>query len=220
MRLILEFEGLLADVMPALYAAHRDAATSVGWSRLDEATFRRLIRTKGRDADVLPGAKAVKVEAYERAFRERVEDDASIASLSAFSRLADSLRQLGRFGTIVAVTLGTNLGARRVWLGRQGWAGSIESFERLDVDPRRRPAELRILSENDARTVVVATSDAVVRSADAADLFTVAVSSGTCSVKRLQQAGPRVVYRGLDELAESLKAGGADLVRAGLLPIT
>lgn len=219
MRFIVEFDGVLADVMPALYAAHREAAASVGWSRVDEATFRRLIRTKGREADVLPGAKAVKVEAYERAFRDRVEEDASIASLKASSGVGESLRQFGRLGTIVAVTLGTNLEARRAWLGRQGWAGSIESFERLDADPRRRPAELRILSENDSRTVVVAPSDALVRSADAADLFTVAVSSGTCSVKRLQQAGPRVVYRELAELAESLKSGGADLVRAGLLPI-
>jgi len=219
MRLILEFEGLLADAMPVLYAVHRAAAASVGWSRLDEATFRRLIRTKGRDADVLPGAKAVKVEAYERAFQERVEEDASITSLGAPSRVAESLRQLGRFGTIVAVTLGTNVEARRAWLERQDWSGSIESFERLDADPRRRPAELRILSASDSRTVVVATSDALVRSADAADLFTAAVSSGASSVKRLQQAGPQVVYRELAELADSLKAGGADLVRAGLLPL-
>ena len=79
--------------------------------------------------------------------------------------------------------------------------------------------DVRVLAEADDRVVVVATSDVLVRSADAADLFTVGVSSGACSVKRLQQAGARVVYRELAELAASLKGGGGDLVRAGMLPI-
>jgi len=220
MRLILEFDGLLADVMPAMYAAHREAAASVGWSRLDEGTFRRLIRTKGREADVLPGAKQVKVDAYEQAFQARLEQDESIRSLDPQPGLDDDLRRLGRFGQVVLITLGRNLEARRAWLGEQRLSDGVEAFERLDEDPRRRPVELRVLADNDERAIVVATSDAVIRSADTAELFTVGVSSGPCSVKRLQQAGPRIVYKELAELAGSLKAGGADLVRAGLLPLS
>lgn len=220
MRFILEFDGVIADVMPAFYAAHRVAAEAVGWSRLDEATFRRLIRTKGREADVLPGAKQVKLEAYEVKLLEIVEEDARIADLTAQDGLFELFRQLLRFGSVVLVATGRNIDARRQWVARQPWAEHVERFERLDEDARRRPVELGVLSEGDERTVVVASSDVLVRSADAAGLFVVGLSTGTCSVKRLQQAGARVVYKALDELTTSLRDGAVDLIRAGLLPLT
>ncbi len=219
MRFILEFDGVITDVMPAFYAAHRVAAEAVGWSRLDEATFRRLIRTKGREADVLPGAKQVKLDAYEAKFLEIIEEDAGIAELTAQDGLFERFRQFLRFGAVVLVATGRNIDARRQWIARQPWAEHVERFERLDEDARRRPVELGVLSEGDDRTVAVASSDVLVRSADAAGLFVVGVSTGTCSVKRLQQAGARVVYKALDELTTSLRNGAADLIRAGMLPL-
>jgi len=219
-RFILEFDGVIADVMAAYYAAYRAAAEAVGWSRLDEATFRRLTRTKGREADILPGAKQVKFDAYESGFFEIIEGNAAIAALAAQAGLHERLRQFLRFGPVVLVTTGRNLDARRHWVARQSWAAHVERFERLDDDARRRPVELGVLSEGDERTLVVASSDVLVRSTDAAGLFVVGVSTGTCSVKRLQQAGAGVVYKALDELTTSLRDGAADLIRAGMLPLS
>jgi len=219
LRFIVEFDGVLADVVPAWYAAHRAAAEAVGWSRLDEATFRRLIRTKGREADILPGAKQAKLDAYDTEFLKLIEQDASIAALTPQDGLFERFRQFQRFGPIVLVTTGGNIEARRRWVAGQPWSGSVARFERLDPDARKRPVELGVLSEGDERTAVVASSDVLVRSADAAGLFVVGVSTGTCTVKRLQQAGARVVYKALDELTTSLRDGAADLIRAGMLPL-
>lgn len=219
MRFILEFDGVLADVMPAYYAAHRVAAEAVGWSHLDEATFRRLIRTKGREADVLPGAKQLKLDAYEVEFLEIIEEDAGIAQLTTQDGLSERFRQFLRFGPVVLVATGRNIDARRQWVAHQPWAEHVDRFEPLDEDARRRPVELGVLSEGDERTVVASSSDLLLRSADAAGLFAVGVSTGACSVKRLQQAGARVVYKALEQLTTSLRDGAADLVHAGMLPL-
>jgi phosphoglycolate phosphatase-like HAD superfamily hydrolase len=94
----------------------------------------------------------------------------------------------------------------------------FKQFERLDPDPRRRPAELKILAKASPRTIVVSASDALVRSAGSAELITVGISSGNCTGPRLHQAGASVVYKELAELVESLQTGARDLVQAGLLP--
>lgn len=220
MRFIIEWDGVIANVMPGYFLAHRAAAQTVGWSRLDEATFRRLTRTRGSEADILPGAKATKLEAYDAEFDRLVETSNAVAQCEPHPALSDMVRQLQRFGLVFLVTARPNIDERRQWLTRREWSGGVECFERLSDDPRRRPVELKALAANDDRAMVVASSDIVVRSADAADLFVVGVSSGTCSVKRLQQAGARIVYKTLDQLTASLRAGAADLVRAGMLPLT
>ena len=66
MKIILEFDGPVFDPAPVYYAAHQAASGDVGWSRLDQATFWRLLRTKGRQADFLPGAKPVKIAEYQK----------------------------------------------------------------------------------------------------------------------------------------------------------
>ncbi len=220
MRFILEFDGVLADVMPGYFTAHRAAAQVVGWSRLDEPTFRRLTRTKGVEADILPGAKAAKLTAYHAEFERLVEADDAVAGLEPQADTADFLRQLGRFGSLLLVTVRSNIDARQRWLAHRDWSGAPPRFEKLDDNPRRRPVELKVLAEKDDRTVVVASSDILVRSADAADLFVIGVSCGECSIKRLTQAGARMVYKTPDQLTTSLQTGAADLVRAGMMPLT
>lgn len=220
MRVILEFDGVIADVMPGYFAAHRDAAQSVGWSRLDEPTFRRLTRTRGSEAELLPGAKPAKMASYRVAWDRLVEADAAVSSLKPQAGLPEFVRQLRRFGSLIVVTVRPNIEARRHWLDRQGGLDAISCFERLSDDPRRRPVELKVLAANDDRTIVVGSSDTLVRSADAGELFVIGLSTGDCSVKRLTQAGARLVYAAPEQLSNSLQTGGADLVRAGMLPLT
>ena len=90
--------------------------------------------------------------------------------------------------------------------------------ETIDSDPRRRPAELRVLSQGDPRTVVVASDDSIIRAAGTAELFAVGVAGGSCSVDRLHAAGADIVYRDVDGLIDSLRGGASDMIRAGLLP--
>ncbi len=218
MRFIFEFDGPVFDSSAVYYAAHQAAAADVGWSRLDQATFWRLLRTKGRQADVLPGAKPVKIAEYQKRFDHHLETDALVSYYRPQPDLHETLGQLARGGSCCLLTLGLNLAGRRAVLEKHGLANRFASFECLEADPRRRPAELRRLCAGDPRALVVAASDALIRCAGEAGLLTVGIPVGPCSAARLHQAGAGVVYKALHELSASIRDGAADLVQAGLLP--
>jgi len=217
-RFIIEFDGPLFDPAPVFYAAHQAAAAGVGWSHLDQATFWRLLRTKGRQADLLPAAKPVKIAEYEKRFDAHVESDVLVAAYQPQADVRGTLLQLGRSGTCSLMTLGTNLAGRRAAMKKHGLAGLFARFDGLLADPRRRPAELRKLCEADPRSLVVAASDSLIRSAGEAGIVSVGIAAGPCSVARLHQGGAGVVYKALHELSASIREGAADLVQAGLLP--
>lgn len=218
LRFIIEFDGLVFDPAAIYYAAHQAAASDVGWSRLNQATFWRLLRTKGRQADLLPGAKPVKIADYEERFAVHLESDALVSFYQPQPDLRQVLAQLAHAGACCLITLGSNLAGRRTVLEKYGLAGLFSRFDGLEADPRRRPAELRRLAEADPRTLVVAASDALIRSAGEAGLLSVGIAAGACSVARLYQAGASVVYKTLHELSASVRNGAADLIQAGLLP--
>lgn len=218
MRFIIEFDGPVFDPSSVYYAAHQAAAAEVGWSQLDQATFWRLLRTKGRQADLLPGAKPVKIAEYEKRFDTHLESNALLASYQPQPGIRDTLTQLTRGGSCCLITIGSNVAGRRTVLEKHGLTGRFARFDGMEADPRRRPAELRRLGEADPRSLVVAASDALIRSAGEAGVVSVGVSAGPCSVARLHQAGAGVVYKALHELSASIRDGAADLVQAGLLP--
>ncbi len=218
MNIVLEFDGVIADQQEAWYAAHAAATQAVGWSKLDSATFRRLIRTKGRDADLLPAAKPIKLTEYWARFDQIVESDEGIAKITIDEEVTATIMALSRHGDLRLVTLGTNLAARQKFLAKHNLTRLFKQFEKLDPDPRRRPAELKLLAKASPRTLVVCSGDALVRSAGSAELITVGISSGNCTGPRLHQAGASVVYKELSELTQSLQAGAHDLIQAGLLP--
>ena len=105
---------------------------------------------------------------------------------------------------------------RRRTVEKQPFYQSITQMERLDADPRRRPVELRVLAGNDRKAAVIASSDTLIRSADAAELFTIGLSTGLCTPVRLHRAGARIVYKSLEELVDSLQSGAEDLIKLGL----
>lgn len=218
MRFLIEFDGPLADISALHFRTYHECAGAIGWSRIDQATYWRLIRTKGKQADVLPGAKPVKLAEYQTLFDERFESPASIAQLAVRADALAAIRRLQRYGSCHIVTLGTNLESRRAQLVQASATNLFAGVHGLPVDPRLRPRELKSVAEGDKRTIVIAGNDALLRSAREAELFGVGVSCGSCTPARLHQAGADIVYAGLSELADSLETGGADLVKAGLLP--
>ena len=216
MTLIIEFDGPIIDLRSVHYQAYREVAGELGWSRLDQATFWRLIRTQGRDAAVLPGARPVKAKAFWTRFDQRVEEDRLIADYELLPGVEAALETIARHGRYSLVSIGSNIAARRRLAAEMRLA--IARMEPLDVDPRRRPGQLRVLAGGDQRDLVVAGTDALARSAGQANLVTAGISSGSCTAERLHRAGADIVYSGLGELAESLQSGAKELIQAGLLP--
>jgi len=218
MKFIIEVEGPVFDIGPAWHKAHEDAATQVGWSRMDQARFWALVRSKGRDGDILPGARPIKVKEYQSRFDERIEAGDIIGLYAPHAGIVETLSVLSRFGACVFFCGGPNVKSRQYLLKTHELERFGSEVFPLDLDPRRRPGELRALAANDPRTVVATSTEGIIRAADAAELFTVGVLGGACSAPRLHRAGARVVYSTLGQLAESLRGGGRDLVQAGLLP--
>ena len=216
--MIIEIEGAILDIQGAWHRAHVAATADVGWSSLDAPTFWRLTRKDGLHANLLPGAKPMKTKAYVDRFAERLEERAIIDLALPGDRVAETLGVFAATGAIVAVTLGANVEPRRSLVQRTGLNPPIARIEGLANDPRRRPGELRILSENHPRTLVAAASDGLVRAAQSAGLFTVGISSGACAPARLHQAGADLVYPDLRHLTEALADGAAELVRRGWPP--
>lgn len=218
MRFVVQLDGVVLDLAEAFYEAHRRAAGEVGWSTLDQRTFWRMTRKQGNEANFLRGAKPQKLATYAARFVEVVEADEMIALFRSHEGVQEQLADLSARGSVIGVTLGSNLKRRRAILDESKLAGAFTEVHSLDPDPRRRPGQIRVLTDGNARAIVVAASEVMVRSASSAEMFTVGIASGDCSNERLHQAGATIVYRTLAELVDSLQTGGQDLIRAGLLP--
>ena len=218
MILIIEIDGPVLDIAPVWHRVHCDAAAHVGWSALDQATFWRLTRKQGREADLLRGAKPAKLKEYYARFDERLETEEIVSGHEPNEKIDGVLASLSTKGSICLVTLGSNIQARRTILERGNLLRFANQVEMLGTDPRKRPGELRVLSAGDKRTLVAASSDFVIRAAGEAGIVTVGIPRGACSVDRLHRAGADVVYQDLDALRDAIAEGSDDLTRAGLLP--
>ena len=177
-----------------------------------------MTRTRGRDADHLPGASQVKRKDYLDRFDRYLEDSDLVEQYQLQANIDSTMGALAKYGLCHLVTLGRNLDACERVLDRSNLARYFVQRASLNPDPRPRPGELASLANGDPRTLVICSTDSIVRAAGLAELFVVGVSTGVCSAKRLHQAGADVVYAGMSELCESLAAGAQDLIRMGLLP--
>ncbi|UCE58918.1 MAG: HAD family hydrolase [Phycisphaerales bacterium] len=220
MTFLIELDGVILDLRPVQYRVYRGVAASVGWSRLDEATFWRLTRTRGRQADLLPGARPAKVEAFFTAFDEHMEKDDAVESLEPHPEIRQQLKILLKQGRCRLLSLGSNIPARQRLLDRLSLGDDFGHIRRLAHDPRQRPNDLRTLADGDPRTIVVAAADSIIRAAGQAELLAVGISSGSVAGARLHRAGADLVFTDLSGLTSSLQSGAGDLVRAGLLPPT
>ena len=218
MTFIIEFEGVIIDLRPVYYRLHQRIAEEVGWSCLDERTFWRLTRTKGRDANVLPEARPSKLKDYRARFNEGLDGDSTIDQYALHNGTLEALNTLAKRGPCGLITGGINLPARRRVVERTGLTRYFTLMQTLDPNPRGRPDQLQALAADDQRAVVVASTDSVIRAADQAGLFTAGVASGSNAGSRLHQAGAHVVYPDIHGLVESLSCGAGDMIRAGLLP--
>lgn len=218
MRFLIEFDGPIVDVASIYFKTYHAVAGEIGWSRLDQATYWRLLRTKGKQADILPAAKPQKREQFQALFDQRIEADEVVSQLSARAGAVEAIRSIVRHGPCKAITLGTNADARRAILEKAKLVPTISELQSISQDVRRRPSELKVLAENDKRAIIVTSSDTLGRAAREAEIFVVGLSCGTCSPARLHQAGVDVVFSEWAELQSSLATGAKELIQAGLLP--
>jgi len=218
MKMLIEFDGILADIAGIHHQAHQKAAALVGWSALSRDEFWRLTRTKGPQANLLPGAKPPKMKEYHARFAECAETNDVWMNGSLRPEIDSMLKRLAVFGTFVFITLGSNLTPRQNAIDKRKLASSSVTLHGLPADPRARPSALRGLIGSDRRALLAASTDGLIRAAGESSILAVGIANGSCTSARLHQAGADLVYRDLAGMVASLESGGHDLSRAGLLP--
>lgn len=219
MQIIIELDGPVIDVEPVYWAAYSRAAGELGLARKHRPDFWRLVRRGAGAGEMLAGARPRHVQRFCESFAALLEDDESWSDAVAQAGVADELRGL-RAGqhVLTLVTLGRNAGARQQRLDAHDLAVHFTRMARLAIEPYKRTAQLKELTENHTRVLVAAACEPLVKCANEAGLTAVDVSNGPCSARRLTQAGAALTFGGLNELSEEIARGGRNLLAAGLLP--
>jgi len=218
MRLILECDGVVLDVQPAYWAAYSAVCREKGMPRLDPAAFWRGIRRRAPDGQLVPGARPAALRAFRGQFDERLESDEMLGRLAPLAEVKPALARLAESGECFLVSTGPNRAARQQAMDRHDLSIHFMRMKALSDNRGYRVDQLRVLAENDPRTVVAAAGDGLILTAEEAGLFAVGVASGPCTAARLTRAGARCTFASLSELADSIAAGGDELVAAGWTP--
>jgi hypothetical protein len=149
---------------------------------------------------------------------ELLESDECLRCCEAEEGTGAALKRLGRHGECVLVSIGQNRAARQGRLDAEGLSDYFVEMQGLSADPLHRPAQLGALAGASRRTLVAASTTALVQAAGQARLLVVGLSAGAANPRRLRQAGAQEVFANLGEVADELDAGALRLQAGGLLP--
>ncbi|MCP4590501.1 MAG: HAD family hydrolase [bacterium] len=216
-KLIIELDGPVLDVEPVYWAAYSCIAAELGLARKDRAEFWRSVRRGGGVGDLLTGAKPRHIQRFREGFPQALESDECLRQAGEHEGVAAELRSLYAIQHVLSlVTLGQNSAARQAVLDGYDLSTHFTEMTRLTGDGYQRLARLRELAVDCRRVLVAASSESLIKLADEAGLFAVGIHGGPCTGRRLTQAGARVTYRGMADLAEEITAGGRTLIDLGL----
>ncbi len=218
MRLILEMDGPVVDVEPAVWSAYAGAAGETGVPRLDRAEFWRRFRVGDPAGRWVPGAAASKVPEFVRRFEARCESDECLDLCAAQAEAGIALIGLKRRAELVLVTVGANKAARQRVLDREKLSEFFTRMLGLPAQPHLRPAQLRELHLMEGKTLVCAATPALVQAAAGAGIPAVGIGQGMATAKRLTQAGASATFLTLAALDEDFDQGCPVLSAAHLVP--
>ncbi|GIK15746.1 MAG: hypothetical protein BroJett003_07100 [Planctomycetota bacterium] len=218
MRLILEMDGPVVDVEPAVWAAYTAAAGEAGVPRLDRAEFWRRFRFGEPAGRWVPGAAASKVPEFVRRFEARCESDECLELCAAQAETTTALIGLKRRAELVLVTIGSNKAARQRVLDREKLSEFFTRMLGLPGQPHLRAAPLRELHLMEGKTLICAASPALVQAAAGTGIPAVGIGQGIATAKRLMQAGASATFLTLAALEEDFDQGCPVLSAAHLVP--
>ncbi len=218
MKLIIECDGPILDVQPIYWSAYSTAVGEIGLARTDPADFWRLVRTGAAGGQAIRGAKPRQFQEYEIRFSALIDSDECCAKCSAREGVAKTLTRLTKHGACALITASANRESRQQALDSDRLSVHFTQMCKLFSQESRRAEQIRELVGDDPRVVVAASTVAVVRAGCAADFLVVGVSNGSCTGRRLTQAGAQLTFDDLEELADELDGGSQRLRDCGLLP--
>ena len=213
---IVEYEGVVVDVRPRYWAAHRAALEQVGCRGPEESEFWRLWRIGAPAAQFVRHAKPEQVAQYVR-FREERIDNVELMSLDqAPDDAAVNLRLLKQMGTCHLVSLSRNRDGLNATLDRLDLWMYFESKQLLPADRERRVEAIKKIAGTTRITMAIASSVAFAYAAGEAGCRVVGMTTGTSFPKFLRQVGVDAFFDSLDALTDALSRHDPELQRMGI----
>jgi len=213
---IVEYEGVVVEVRPRYWAAHKAALAALGLAGPHEEEFWRLWRTGAAHGTFIHGRPHLVAE-YLRV-RDQHMDNTDLMALDQPQPGAGvNLRLLKQMGSCHLVTLCRNRDGINATLDRLDLWMHFDSKQVLPDDRDRRIEALRQLVGGHHSTLAIAGTVPFAYVAGEAGCRVVGMKNGPAVPKRLRQVGVDVFFDSLDELTDALAKRHPDLQRIGLV---
>jgi phosphoglycolate phosphatase-like HAD superfamily hydrolase len=212
---IVEFEGVVVNVRPRYWAAHREAMSALKFSGATETEWWRLTRLNSADAALAPHARFGQLTEYTRIKNERRDASDLMALDEPQPGAAENLRVLKQLGACHLVTLCGNRDGINATLDRLAVWMHFDQKRVLPEDRDRRVVAIKEIMGGQ-RTLAVVGTVPVAYAAGEAGCLTVGLRNGPAFPKLLQQVGVDVFYDDLDQLTDAITRRDEALQRIGL----
>jgi len=214
---ILEYEGVVIDVLPRYWAAHLEALQATGLAGPTQDQFLRLLRTGAADSAFVQLGKPRHITEYTRIRNERIDSTDMMALDVAQDGAHNNLRVLKQLGACHLATLCGNRPGINATLDRLDLWICFDKKVALPRDPDRRVQALSEMMGEHHGSLAVAGSVPFAYAAGQAGARVVGMKTGTASPKNLRQVGVDVFFDSLDELTDALTHRDEQLQRIGLV---
>ena len=218
MYVIVELDGIFLNQKPGYWSAYAVAAGKTGLARTDEATFWRLIRTGAETGQLIRGARDRHIEIFRETFNNSIESDEIIAAAPPQDELESTISYLNGMGQSHLVTTGTNLTARKNWLKAHGLDKRFPEISQISTPTPVGATLLSQIARENSPTVVLGTSEHIVKCAAQAGIRSVGIAAGATIMKRLAASGAAACYPNFEAFKEAKENGDEPLKKMGLIP--
>ncbi|HSW44738.1 MAG TPA: hypothetical protein VLM89_04120 [Phycisphaerae bacterium] len=214
---IIEYEGVVIDVRPRYWAAHRAALQAIGLAGPNQEDFWRLVRTGSPDSAFVRQGKPHHATDYVRVRDERINSTDLMVVDVAQEGAGTNLRVLKQMGACHLATLCENRAGINTTLDRLDLWIHFDRKVALPREPQRRMETILEMMGEHPSTLAVASSVPFAYAAGQAGARVVGMKTGIAFPKNLRQVGVNLFFDSLDELTDALSRHDETLQRIGLI---
>jgi phosphoglycolate phosphatase-like HAD superfamily hydrolase len=214
---IVEYEGVVIDVRPRYWAAHRQALETIRLAGPTEDEFWRLFRTGSPESAFIQPGRPHHVAEYVRVRDQRINSTDLMALDTAPPGAQPNLRLLKQMGACPLAPLCDNRQGINATLDRLDLWIHFDKKVALPKEKHRRADALKDMIGQHPCTLAVAGSVPFAYAAGQAGARVVGMKTGIAFPKNLRQVGVDVFFDSLDELTDAITRRDENLQRIGLI---
>ncbi len=219
MQFLVELHGVILHIRDRYVQAHRRAQAALGLPRRNPDEFWRLFRKGAALEEIVRPTRSGQLKEYARLFDAAISDPDLAAEDTPHPDAAAHLSYLASLGTChLIVWSEVDRDTTQALLDRHELWRFFRTLKRLSPDRSLRISQLTEQVAESEQTIILASSEALVRAAREAGAMVLGVAGGPATPQRLRRSGADLVFRDLAEATDALRAPMEDLIRAGYRP--